>query len=175
LSVPACPTRWIYVDWFDFSRRTWAVRAFFQHLISVTADTTIAPAKSYVRELLWRAVSIPGAPDLSQNSASAGGTTLSSNSQFATDLAALGSALTSGNLSSAQSAFATVLGDLKNSASPAQTNEATAASQTVELVNELLSTVNSSSGNGTSSTSSDPTTSILDSFYGSKSGLNVLA
>ena len=106
-----------------------------------------------------------------QNSATASGSGLSSNSQLTSDLTALGSALSSGDLSTSQSAFAAVLGDLKNSASPAQTNEANAAAQSLQLVEELLSTVNS----GASSSSADLTTSILESVYASKSGLNVLA
>jgi hypothetical protein len=106
-----------------------------------------------------------------QNSATASGSSLSGNSQLTSDLTALGSALSSGDLSTSQSAFAAVLGDLKNSASPAQTNEANAASQSVQLVDELLSTVNS----GVSSSSADLTTSILESVYASKSGLNVSA
>jgi len=109
---------------------------------------------------------------LFQNSATASGSSLSSSSQLSTDLTALGSALSSGDLSTAQSAFATVQSDLKTTSSPAQTNEATAASQSVQLVEELLSTVNSSSS---SSSSSDITNSVLEQVYGSKSGLNVLA
>lgn len=73
-----------------------------------------------------------------QNSATASGSGFSSNSQLTSDLTALGSALSSGDLSTSQAAFATVLGDLKNLASPAQTNEANAASQSVQLVEELL-------------------------------------
>jgi hypothetical protein len=109
-----------------------------------------------------------------QNSATTTGSTLSSNSQFSTDLAALGSALSSGDLSTAQSAFATVLGDLKTSAAPAQTNEATAAAQSLDLVNELLSTVNPSTSTSDISSNADLTTSILQSYYAGKSGLNVL-
>ncbi|MGA8201707.1 MAG: hypothetical protein WB814_16690 [Candidatus Sulfotelmatobacter sp.] len=107
-----------------------------------------------------------------QNSATTSGSTLSSNSQLATDLSTLGSALSSGDLSSAQSAFATVLGDLKTSASAAQVNEATAASQSLQLVEGLLSTLNAET---TSSSSTDNTTALLESVYGSSSGLNVLA
>jgi hypothetical protein len=107
-----------------------------------------------------------------QNSATTSGSTLSSNSQLATDLSTLGSALNSGDLSSAQSAFATVLGDLKTSASAAQVNEATAASQSLQLVEGLLSTLNAQT---TSSSSTDNTTALLESVYGSSSGLNVLA
>ncbi|MGA7442934.1 MAG: hypothetical protein WBW82_12255, partial [Candidatus Sulfotelmatobacter sp.] len=70
------------------------------------------------------------------------------------------------------SAFAAVLGDLKNSASTAQINEATAASQSLQLVEGLLATLNSDAA---PSSSSDNTTSILQSFYASKSGLNLLA
>lgn len=109
---------------------------------------------------------------LFQNSATTSGSTLSSNSQLATDLSTLGSALNSGDLSSAQSAFATVLGDLKTSASAAQVNEATAASQSLQLVEGILSTLNA---DATSSSSTDDTTALIESVYGSSSGLNVLA
>jgi hypothetical protein len=109
---------------------------------------------------------------LYQNSATASGSSLSSSSQLSTDLTALGSALTSGDLSTAQSAFATLQSDLKNSPSPSQTNETNAASQSVQLVEEVLSTLNSSSA---SSSTSNPTNSLLESVYGSSSGLNVLA
>jgi hypothetical protein len=87
-------------------------------------------------------------------------------------LSALGGALTSGDLSTAQSAFATVLGDLKNSASAAQVIEATAASQSVQLIEGLLDTLNASVS---STGSTDNTTSILQSVYAGKSGLNVFA
>lgn len=109
---------------------------------------------------------------LFQNSATTSGSTLSSNSQLATDLSTLGSALNSGDLSSAQSAFATVLGDLKTSASAAQVNEASAASQSLQLVEGILSTLNA---DATSSSSTDDTTALIESVYGSSSGLNVLA
>jgi hypothetical protein len=105
-----------------------------------------------------------------QNSATATGSSLSSNSQLSSDLTALETALGAGDLSTAQSAFATLLGYLGSSASPAQVNEATAATQSVELVQELLGTVNASS---TADSSSDLTTSILESVYGSQSALNV--
>lgn len=104
-----------------------------------------------------------------QDSATASRTTLGSNSQLTTDLTSLGSALSSGNVSTAQSAFATVLGDLTGTATPAVVNEATAASQSVQLVQELLSSVDA----GSTATSTDPTTSLLQSVYGAQSGLNV--
>jgi hypothetical protein len=107
-----------------------------------------------------------------QNSATAGGSALTNNSQLSKDLAALGSAISSGDVSSSQSAFATVLGDLKNSASAAQTNEAIAASQSLQLVNGLLSTLNSTAA---PSTRTDTTTSILQSYYAAKTGLSVIA
>jgi hypothetical protein len=109
---------------------------------------------------------------LFQNSATTTGSTLSSHSQLSTDLSTLGSALNSGDLSAAQSAFATVLGDLKTSASAAQVNEATAASQSLQLVEGLLSALNADT---TSSSNTDNTTAILESVYGSSSSLNVLA
>jgi hypothetical protein len=106
---------------------------------------------------------------LYQDSATAGGSTLSSSSQLSTDLSAIGTALTAGDLSTAQSALATLQSDLKTSASPSQTNETNAASQSLQLVEGILSTLTSS----TASSSSSSTTALLDSVYGS--GLNVLA
>jgi hypothetical protein len=108
-----------------------------------------------------------------QNSATGNGSGISSNSQLSTDLKALGAALGSGDLSGAQSAFATVLGDLKTTALPSQINEATAASQSVQSIEELLSSLNA--GTAASSPGSDLTTSILQSVYGSQSGLSVYA
>jgi hypothetical protein len=109
--------------------------------------------------------------ELNQNLATASGSSLSSSSQLSTDLTALGSALNSGKLSTAQSAFATVLSDLKKTPSPSQTNEINAASQSEQLVQELLSTLNVSSS---SFSTSDITNSVLERVYGSR-GLNVHA
>lgn len=109
---------------------------------------------------------------LNQNLATASGSGGLISSQLSTDLTALGSALSSGDLSSAQSAFATVQSDLINSNSPSQTTETNAASQSVQLVAELLSTLNVS---GSSSSNSDGTNSVLQQVYGSRSGLNVVA
>ncbi len=64
---------------------------------------------------------------------------------------ALGSALGSGNLSSAQSAFATVQNDLKSTPSQAVANAESAAAQTVQWVDDLLSL--SDSSNSSPSTS----------------------
>src|SRR5579862_5572435 len=97
--------------------------------------------------------------NLLQNSASTTGATLSSDSQLSNDMASLGSALTSGDLSTAQSAFATVLNDLKTCSAPSISNEMTAASQSVQLVDGILSSLNSSS--------SDSTTNLLQSYYSS--------
>jgi hypothetical protein len=107
---------------------------------------------------------------LTQSQATASGGSLSSDSPLATDLTALGSALSSGDLSTAQSAFATVLSDLNQSNSPALTNETNAASQSVQLVNELLSTLNV---NSSSSSISDSATSVLERVYGSPGSLDV--
>jgi len=109
---------------------------------------------------------------LYQDSATAGGSTLSSSSQLSTDLTALGGALGSGDLSTAQSTFATLQSDLKNSPTPSLTNETNAASQSVLLVEEVLSTLNSSSP---STATPNSTNSLLESVYGSGSGLNVQA
>jgi hypothetical protein len=106
---------------------------------------------------------------ISQLSLTVRGNSQSSGSQLSTDLAAPGGALSSGDLSTAQSAFATVQSDLKNSSSPSQTIETNVASQSVQLVNELLSSLNSSSS---SSSTSDSTTSVLERVYGQGS-LNV--
>ena len=104
---------------------------------------------------------------LYQNAATASGTSLSS--QLSTDLTALGSALTSGDLSTAQSAFATLQSDLKTS-SPSLPNETNAASRSVQLVDELLSTLTPTA----SSSTSDSANSLLQSVYAGRS-LNVLA
>jgi ribosomal protein S20 len=108
---------------------------------------------------------------LSQNLATASGSSLTSSSQLSTDLAALGSALSAGDLSSAQSAFATIQSDLKSAASPSQTLETNVASQSQQLVQELLSSLSSSSS---SSNTPDSTTSVLEAVYGARS-LNVQA
>jgi len=106
---------------------------------------------------------------ISQLSATVSGNSQSSGSQLSTDLAALGGALSSGDLSTAQSAFATVQSDLKTAASPSRANETSVASQSVQLVNELLSTLNLSSS---SSSTSDSTNSVLERVYGQGS-LNI--
>jgi hypothetical protein len=108
---------------------------------------------------------------LFQKSATASGSTVASSSQLSTDMVVLGTALSSGDVSAAQSAFTTVLGDLKNTALPSQVNEATAASQSVQLVQGLLSTLDS---NGSSS-SSTVTNSILQSVYTTQGALDVYA
>ncbi|MGD0414687.1 MAG: hypothetical protein ABSA80_04980 [Terriglobales bacterium] len=106
---------------------------------------------------------------VSQLSLTVSGNSQSSSSRLATDLAALGGALSSGDLSTAQSAFTTVQSDLKNSPSPSQTIETSAASQSAHLVQELLSTVNLISS---SSGPSDSANSVLETVYGQGS-LNV--
>lgn len=110
--------------------------------------------------------------NLNQSLETASGSSASSNAQLSTDLTALGSALGSGDLGSAQSAFKTVQSDLKNTGSPSEINETNAASQSVQLVQELLSAVNV---NSSSSSTPDSTTSVLEQVYGSRSGLNALA
>jgi len=110
---------------------------------------------------------------LLQNSAAASGSSLSNDSQLSSDLTALSSALSSGDISTAQSAFTAVQSDLKNASSSSLAAEATASSQSIQLVDDLLSTLNSQVA---SSSDYDSTTSILESAYGSpSSGLNVYA
>jgi hypothetical protein len=86
-------------------------------------------------------------------------------SQLSTDMAALGSAIGSGNLSSAQSAFATVEGDLKTNPSQAVASAESAAAQTVQWMDDLLS-LSDSSSSSSSATTTDPVTAMLDSAYG---------
>ena len=97
--------------------------------------------------------------NLYQNSTITSAGSTPGSSQLSTDLAALGTALSSGNLSTAQTALTTLQGDLNKGPSPSLTDEANAASQSTQMVDELLSTVNvsnSSSGN------SDLTNSVLE-------------
>lgn len=96
---------------------------------------------------------------------STSGSSSSSSSQLSTDMAALGSAINSGNLSTAQSAFATVQSDLKSTPSQAVTNAESAATQTVQWMDDLLS-LSDSSNSSTSTTTTDPATAMLDSAYG---------
>ena len=118
---------------------------------------------------------------LTQNLANASGT--STNSQFSTDLKALGTAISSGDLATAQSAFTAVQNDAKATSAPAVAAALTAVSQTVSEVEDLLSIFNTSSsttdssssilgaayGQSTSSSTTDPTTSLLESEYGGSS------
>jgi len=98
------------------------------------------------------------------NPAPASSSSTSAPSQLTTDMTALGSALSSGNLSSAQSAYATVQNDLKTTPSQAVANAESAAAQTVQWVDDLLSL--SDSNNTSPSTTTDPVTAMLDSAYG---------
>jgi hypothetical protein len=104
-----------------------------------------------------------------QNSSSASGSLLSNNPQLNTDLTALGNAINSGDLATAQSSFASVQADLKT---VADTSAANAASQSLQLVEGILSQLNPTSS---AATSTDNNTSILQSYYAGKSGLNVIA
>jgi ribosomal protein S20 len=108
---------------------------------------------------------------LFQSAASAAGSSSSTNTQLSTDLTALGSALSSGDLGSAQSAFTTVQNDLKNSPSPSQIDENNAASQSVQLVQEMLGSLNSAAA----PSSTDSMNSLLEQVYGGGSILNVIA
>jgi hypothetical protein len=80
-------------------------------------------------------------------------------------MTALGSALSSGNLSTARSAFATVQSDLKTTPSQAITNAESAAAQTVQWIDDLLSLFNHT-GSTAAQTTADPYTSMLASAYG---------
>ncbi|MFZ1131715.1 MAG: hypothetical protein WBV31_08420 [Terriglobales bacterium] len=106
---------------------------------------------------------------ITQLAAAVSGSSSSTSSQLSTDLTALGSALSSGNLSTAQSAFATVQSDFSSSPSPSQAIETGIATQSEQLVQELLGSVSSSP---TSPSTSDSITSVLQAVYG-KGSLNV--
>lgn len=108
---------------------------------------------------------------ISQQLATASGSTSSSSSQFSTDLAALGSALNSGDLTTAQSAFSTIQKDVKEYSSPSITAEINSASQSLQMVEGMLSTLDSS---GSSSSTADTASSLLQAIYGNGSSLNVL-
>lgn len=110
-----------------------------------------------------------------QNSATANGGTVPSSSQLSTDMVALGNALSSGDVSSAQTAFFTVLADLRNTNLPSQIDEAGAASQSIQLVQELLSSVDSSSVSSVASTPTELANSALQSVYSTQGGLDVYA
>lgn len=160
-----------HVSHSDFGGRPRAVRSAGKQLHSTKAGIAELAKQSSVRRLERLPVGFQTLQTLYQNSATAGGTNLSSSSQLSTDLTALGTALTAGDLSTAQSAFATLQSDLKTSPSPSQRNETNAASQSLQLVQEVLSTLDSSSA----SSSSNSTSALLDSVYGGRSSLNVLA
>ena len=105
---------------------------------------------------------------LSQNLTGAGSSS-SSDSQLATDMTALGTAIGSGNLTTAQQAFATVQNDLKNTPSQAIANAESAVAQTVGWVDDLLNFGDTRSSN---SASADPAVAILSSAYGLSSSSN---
>jgi hypothetical protein len=96
---------------------------------------------------------------------STSGSSSTASSQLSKDMAALGSAISSGNLSTAQSALATVESDQKSTPSQAITNAESAAAQTVQWVDDLLS-LSDSSNSSTSATTIDSATAMLDSAYG---------
>lgn len=101
---------------------------------------------------------------LDQNLAKAG---TSQSSQLTSDLSTLGSALDDGDLTASRTAFAAVQSDLKSTPSQAITAAENAAAQTVNEINQLLNSLPSS--NSSSSASSDPITSLLNSVFGGKS------
>ena len=103
------------------------------------------------------------------SSASGSSSSAGVSSQFSTDLKALGTAIGSGDLSTAQSAFVTLQSDLKTSPSQAVTDAETAATQTVQWVDDLL---NLSASSNSSATPLDPTSGILDAAYGLGSSLS---
>jgi hypothetical protein len=104
-------------------------------------------------------------------------------SPLATDMASLGTALNAGNLAKAQTAFATVQSDLKSTPPQAVVSAESAASQTVQWIDDLLSLTSANDapaarvdpmtaildsvfGLNSSTSTTDPTTAILDSAYG---------
>jgi hypothetical protein len=162
-------------NWFNFSRRPQSICSLVRHLHSGAEALHVLQESLASGDLTVANLALQTVQKLNQNSATAEDS-LSSNSpsQLSTDLTALGSALSSGDLSTARFAFAAVHSDLNKVPSPSQTNEINAASQSVQLVHELLSSLNPSSPPSSSGTSNG-TTSVLEAVYGSKRSLNVLA
>jgi hypothetical protein len=95
---------------------------------------------------------------LTQNLTNISGSS-SASTQLTTDMTALGTALSAGSLSAAQSAFATVQADMKSAPSQSMANATAAMAQVEGWVNDLLDSADPSS----SSTSSDPTSALLQS------------
>ncbi len=118
-----------------------------------SADSSERPG---VRQSQQRSIGVSNAAGLLQNSATSARSTAASNSQLSTDLSALGNGPELRRSIFGPVRLRHVLGDLKNSASAAQVHEGNAASQSVQLVEGLLSTLNASA---TSSTSAANTTS----------------
>lgn len=100
---------------------------------------------------------------LNRDLALAGGSSTPANTQLATDLNALGTAIDSGDLTAAQSAFATVQTDLSTTAPQAVVTAEAAAAHTVTEIEDLLSIFNSTTA---STAPIDPLTEILDTAYG---------
>lgn len=97
---------------------------------------------------------------LNSDLTNASGNSSANSTQLFSDLSALGRALGSGDLASAQSAFAAIQKELESAGSPSLAIEASAASASVQLVEGLLSLLNTSNG------STDTTTSLLSDVYG---------
>jgi len=106
---------------------------------------------------------------LNRDLAQAGGSPTPANTQLATDLNALGTAIDSGDLNAAQSAFTTVQTDLKSTPPQSVVTAAAAAAQTVSEIEELLSVFHSTTA---SAAPVDPLTQILDTAYGVNSPSN---
>jgi hypothetical protein len=106
---------------------------------------------------------------LTRDLALAAGSSTPTNTQLATDLNALGTAIDSGDLTAAQSAFTTVQTDLSTTPPQAVVTAEAAAAQTVTEIQDLLSIFNSTSAN---SAPVDPLTEILDTAYGVNTPVN---
>jgi len=101
----------------------------------------------------------------STSSSSTSSASITDATQTASDMTTLGSALSSGNLGKAQSAFTTVQADLQTSPSQAMANATAAAAQTVQWIDDMLS-LSSPDAPNTTATTADLTSSILDAIHG---------
>jgi len=106
---------------------------------------------------------------LNRNLAQAGGSSTPVNTQLATDLNALGTAIDSGDLNAAQSAFTIVQADLKTTPPQSVVTAEAAAAQTVSEIEDILSIFHSTTA---ATAPVDPLTQILDTAYGVNSPSN---
>ena len=150
MSIPALSTA-AFTQYVNSSSNISASQQAFQSLQQGLASGNLAAAQ----------LAFQTYQSLNQNLTKAGGAGQSA--QLAADLTTLGSALSNGNLSASRTAFAAVQSDLKSTTSQAITAAETAAAQTVNEIEELLSTFNANGSSSSSSSSANSVLSLLNS------------